>query len=717
MSSVGPRTLLMPPHISGIEVTQAIQYYRSDEHLTDGAVQGPDNSLPIVAGKPAWVRVYLWGGHAAGQFTGTLSVARYEVKNPVTAEMEWKPVGVFFPTRTVRALAAPDYRAQRSTITSTLNFVLPANIVRARLRLSVEIRRATRPLKGQPKPPVADSRELEIEAHYTQTLTIRVIPVAYSGPNNAGTGTLTLAPPTLADAIPTAARAHLLFPVSSEGDYSTASGVTLTTPLGGQMTDPGGCSAGWITLIQQLAEARDDDGNREGTIYVGLLPAQVPIGLTGGCEGFRIAAVVNGDQFGMAHELAHAVGLMHAPCAISGRSVDPNYPTYSPYPAASIGEFGLDVDTGRVYAPAAGRDFMSYCLLNQWISIYSYNRLWNQAVFKPTFVGPHVSGPSRGPIPHAPWARPTRRERLISFIGHVSPSGAVEVRSVRRVESVPVGGGRQTSLVAQLLSARGEVLAEGPLWAYDTYGCRCGRDGDATATDYLFHGSLSNVGVGNLLRIVRVPRVEGGEAAEVWSRAKPGRPPKVTAIVIRRGKAWLQLRWTANGVTEATRFSVQVSTGRGRDWASVGTGLLRKELRIPLAQLPVGRVIFRVLAHDGFHTTSRASGPVNLESRPPLLAIVSPQSDVPHITGSPLHLHAVAHGPGAGYGKEARVTWRLNGKIVGTDLDCWVPTPTRRGWIVCDVTVQTRAGRARARVRFRASITEPATPSGRGGTA
>ena len=45
--------------INGIEITQAIQYYHADRHLTDSADRGPDNSIRLVANKPTWVRVYL----------------------------------------------------------------------------------------------------------------------------------------------------------------------------------------------------------------------------------------------------------------------------------------------------------------------------------------------------------------------------------------------------------------------------------------------------------------------------------------------------------------------------------------------------------------------------------------------------------------------------------------------------------------------------------
>ena len=53
-------------YIQGIEVTQAIQYYRSAQHLTDPADRAPDNAVTFIAGKPAWVRVYVRSGFFFG---------------------------------------------------------------------------------------------------------------------------------------------------------------------------------------------------------------------------------------------------------------------------------------------------------------------------------------------------------------------------------------------------------------------------------------------------------------------------------------------------------------------------------------------------------------------------------------------------------------------------------------------------------------------------
>ena len=49
-------------HVHGVEISQTIQYFHSRLHLTDPAQQGADNSVRLVANKPALVRVYLRAG-------------------------------------------------------------------------------------------------------------------------------------------------------------------------------------------------------------------------------------------------------------------------------------------------------------------------------------------------------------------------------------------------------------------------------------------------------------------------------------------------------------------------------------------------------------------------------------------------------------------------------------------------------------------------------
>ncbi len=66
---------------TGIEVTQAIQHYRSREHLTDPADRAPDNAATLVAYKAAIVRAYVRPpiGKSTGDAVGrTLLVERQD---------------------------------------------------------------------------------------------------------------------------------------------------------------------------------------------------------------------------------------------------------------------------------------------------------------------------------------------------------------------------------------------------------------------------------------------------------------------------------------------------------------------------------------------------------------------------------------------------------------------------------------------------------------
>ena len=67
----------LKPYIDGIEVTQGIQYYKADQHLTDPDDRNKDNSVILVANKPAWVRVYVHDLSSSGRnVTGELEVDR-----------------------------------------------------------------------------------------------------------------------------------------------------------------------------------------------------------------------------------------------------------------------------------------------------------------------------------------------------------------------------------------------------------------------------------------------------------------------------------------------------------------------------------------------------------------------------------------------------------------------------------------------------------------
>ena len=70
----------------------------------------------------------------------------------------------------------------------------------------------------------------------------------------------------------------------------------------------------------------------------------------------------------IAHELGHNISLYHAPCG-GPVGVDPSYPS----PTGSIGAWGYDFRDGGSVVPASTGDLMSYCP-PRWISDYSFTR-------------------------------------------------------------------------------------------------------------------------------------------------------------------------------------------------------------------------------------------------------------------------------------------------------------------------------------------------------
>ena len=144
-----------------------------------------------------------------------------------------------------------------------------------------------------------------------------------------------------------------------------------TTPLTGNITvDSQGqsqCPLSWQQLLTWLAFGRLFDGNRPDVLYHGLLPVGIPVGQATGRGGGVVAATISGQGILMAHELGHAMGFDHAPCGlVAGDLRDPAFPAYEPYATvanrnASIGEYGLDINTGQIASPAVARDTMSYC--------------------------------------------------------------------------------------------------------------------------------------------------------------------------------------------------------------------------------------------------------------------------------------------------------------------------------------------------------------------
>jgi len=712
------------PSIDGLEVTQGIQYYRAERHLTNADDRGSDNSVVLVANKPAWARVYVRSGILGVSHNVTGQLVVEQRGNPL---LPWITAASLSPQApgSVATQSNPDYAAERSSLASTLNFIIPQAAMWGVIRVTVRLWA----VGGDPAAPL-DTSVTTLNVTLLQTLRLRGVLINYNGPdptvNPTNPPTINLAAPTVANLQATAAWTLTTNPIESQGVFSSAGTLLWGTPLTGVATNPGGCSPQWLQLNAAVAQVRANDGNRADVIYYGLLPAGTPIANVGGCESSGVSTGPNGAQQTMAHEIGHGAGLAHGPCGTPG---DPNYPAYEPYdpantPTAALGEYGLDINNGTLHPPT-DKDYMSYCG-PAWISLFHQGRLTNNAKLNPQTVGisrwrpPVLVDPYLWPWEYIPDPPPWERhpgdmrmkaEPVISIVGLVTAEREVQVQSVMRVTALPaVAEARATAYVAQLIGREGNVVASAPVMRLESRGCGCASTGQEPPSErepFAFQALVLNAEPGSALRIVRQEReVEADK--EVWLRRAPEHAPKIGGFSVRVAKGTGRARWEARGAgDQPLAFSLQFSKDEGRSWNGVAVGLSGEKYEFELANLPSSTVIFRLLAHDGFFTSQADSRPVRLPQRGPTVSILHPPAGPALIAGQTMRLWAaVTTVTGEPIDPQA-CRWLLDGKEAARGADAWTTAP-KAGEHRCRLIVTDDGGESEASVSF--TTIDPGSP-------
>jgi Big-like domain-containing protein len=265
----------------------------------------------------------------------------------------------------------------------TYRVVLPSSIVAPGLRLLATVN----PDSSPPEATLADNGwprsavPAALAVQQVPPLQLHFVPITL-GPS---TGLVT--PSNLTEYL---YATHQLHPVSTID-------ATIGEPLSSSVNLAGGSAEAWLTILQQLDLRRVMEGSDR--YYVGSVRpppgitfvqfggfAYIPVNLQSTGSATRTAVVVGVGWFNrarqttelVAHELAHTMGRMHAPCG-GAAGPDPNFP----YPTGAIGVYGHDLYTYSLsnsgfpveYAPSAS-DVMSYCT-PVWISDYNYEGLLN----------------------------------------------------------------------------------------------------------------------------------------------------------------------------------------------------------------------------------------------------------------------------------------------------------------------------------------------------
>jgi hypothetical protein len=166
--------------------------------------------------------------------------------------------------------------------------------------------------------------------------------------------------------------------------------VSVRAPIGWsrELTSDG---TGWTDLLMQIQRVRQEDSAAANVYYfgwvlpkatfrdycrygcvLGLAPQTTTVSRSNQI-GLGVGFIDENTYTTVVHELGHAQGLPHAPCAPKGAQIDAVDAKF-PYEGGTIGVWGWDVRSAKLLAPGDYRDVMSYCEPT-WISDHNFNKL------------------------------------------------------------------------------------------------------------------------------------------------------------------------------------------------------------------------------------------------------------------------------------------------------------------------------------------------------
>ena len=508
--------------ITGIEMNQAVQFFRASTYL-DSATAQPDNSIPLVARKETGMRVYVDYDASAGlppiaNLTGQLTVrtsATTLTLNPINNG----GAGTIQPRR--------DAEINMAVADHTLNFDIPAIWCTGQVLISCQVWDQAAPASRS----AVFSRTIIFNA--VKPLNLFTVGVGDNGvtPN--------VAAPTqnqiLTTSLPQLVKTYPIGDVIVTG-YTT---LNFTQQVGGNLNN--GCGS-YNTMLDRLNDLRGGSGD----IYLGIVSDSIPqpTGNTvGGCGRTGLAATFLSQVADVPHEVGHALDRRHAPCTPSGRcsippaNVDPNYPQYGSLPSDSIGVFGFDATAGanNVFPPATTFDFMAYSF-PQWVSAYTYAGI---AGAFPTTGGPGA-GPSGGAGAHQlPGSRP---ELLLLALSIARDRTVTRIPSFAFVMAPTSHGSCESDFTVELLDGEKQVLACAPL------SCACENSGGCHCWPKQIRDTIAWPQGARLLRVYEHDQL-------IYEEEIPD-PPKIEIVSADVDKARVHLTWKALGASKGDLWYV-----------------------------------------------------------------------------------------------------------------------------------------------------------------
>jgi hypothetical protein len=596
--------------ITGVEVTQAIQYFGSTFPVCGikaHPVPCPDNFVPLVAGKPTAVRIYFEGATPGVPVTG-FGVKLLSDGSPSTQ--------IFPASRDSIDVPSPPKRDEPG---HSVNLLIPAQASHGLWKMNVSIFEKPATGVGQ-----AAVKRIDLTFEQRALVRIRVVRMHYKGRG------LDVPPPTMADFWAMADYMQRTWPVPLPGFCVVRESVEVFDgKFSSQLDSDDPIEIGTTgTIWDILARLRSTEGFPPDVIYFGFYPD--PAGSNGGAGGGWTYVAPNVIPGLSAHELGHAFGLPHAPTPQFGPTfagTDQDFPRYGSHPWGSIGEVGFDPRTGDAFGPNHF-DVMGYDL-PRWISPHYYVKLL-------TAVGQPKPGPcSSLPVPGQLFQPPNQRQFTCHYVEGL-PGGDFSKRLCGPKIDVPFGwsptpDGPPRPIRATLLDARGEPIFE------DTF--------------ELSEFSEPHDGARRRFFAITMPELDGAKRLVVTLGDKVVEDSELTLSPIRfEASAQLmeglvRVRWTLSPEEEkGVPIFIRASSDGGRSWTAFNVPSGADQLDIYPASLPPGDdCIVEALAGERLRTTSWRSERIPVKAgREDDLLVLRGAGDKTRINyGDPVELAAV----------------------------------------------------------------------------
>ena len=603
-SHIIPPAILAPTfvfNVEGMEATQATQFYTSsaDQRFPHA---GTDNAVPLIEHKHLAIRVYpnlvkpWW--QAVGAVQGEVWFKRIDVEG-----QPYRKAVVLNGSTAGRRGATID----RGNAGHTLNFRIPDFYARGRLVVYSRCK-------------VFAAKQWKYTSWYGRTLSFIRVPavrIRAHGVHYQRNGILKTAPP-LSDFIATSVYLRKTYPMS-RFDFLSYDVMHFT----GNLTDTsgGGCGQGWNALWNQLRVLYNVSG--QDANHYALMKKGIPTAY-GGCGGGNVGASFVGDGSIMAQELGHDLGRGHA-SGFGNGGPDPSYPHYTHPGSSTIGEFGMDYATGKVYKPSESNDFMGYCG-NPWVSPYTYCALISGINSQPSPATAVLSG-------HAENLRYPQEHLYLNF--RVSCNGDVDLQSgFSMVGPSGNGNGELAEHSVELHDGQGSVL-----WAKRLMLEEAHQSHDDSHTQYSEAIPMLD---GAARLAFKCGHADGPTIIDI--------PKQVPTISIKALKfdtreaqsGTVLLKWTTQcGKDEQVTSIIRYTNDGGETWRPVAVALDESEYVVDLDQLPGGKNCQLQVMASTLLRTIVAETEVFAVSRTPAQAMISPvpqdwqtqQSEVVELAG------------------------------------------------------------------------------------